>query len=179
MKVGVNSVGIVGLMLFLFGCGQLAKTSTVKQDSDSASQNQIGAMLDSFNVAAARADYDRYFSFFTDDAIFIGTDATEHWDKQSYMLWAKPYFDKKRTWSFTSIQRHIYMGKAGDIAWFDELLDTQMKICRGSGVVVRQDGIWKVQQYVLSMTVPNSQTKKVVELKSVEEGSLIQEITRK
>lgn len=108
MKVGVNSAGIVGLMLFLFGCGQLAKTSTVKQNSDSASQNQIGAMLDSFNVAAAKADYDRYFSFFTDDAIFIGTDATEHWDKQSYMLWAKPYFDKKRTWNFTSIQRHIY-----------------------------------------------------------------------
>lgn len=179
MKVGVNSAGIVGLMLFLFGCGQLTKTSTVKQNSDSASQNQIRAMLDSFNVAAAKADYDRYFNFFTDDAIFIGTDATEHWDKQSYMLWAKPYFDKKRTWNFTSIQRHIYMGKAGDIAWFDELLNTQMKICRGSGVVVRQDGIWKVQQYVLSMTVPNSQTKKVVELKSVEEGSLIQEITRK
>lgn len=176
MKVGVNSVGIVGLMLFLFGCGQLAKTSTVKQNSDSASQNQIGAMLDSFNVAAAKADYDRYFSFFTDDAIFIGTDATEHWDKQSYMLWAKPYFDKKRTWSFTSIQRHIYMGKAGDIAWFDELLNTQMKICRGSGVVVRQGGIWKVQQYVLSMTVPNSQTKKVVEQKAVEEDAIIKEL---
>lgn len=176
MKVGVNSAGIVGLMLFLFGCGQLAKTSTVKQNSNSASQNQIGAMLDSFNVAAAKADYDRYFSFFTDDAIFIGTDATEHWDKQRYMLWAKPYFDKKRTWSFTSIQRHIYMGKAGDIAWFDELLNTQMKICRGSGVVVRQGGIWKVQQYVLSMTVPNSQTKKVVELKAVEEDAIIKKL---
>jgi ketosteroid isomerase-like protein len=176
MKVGVNSAGIVGFMLFLFGCGQLAKTSTVKQNSNSASQNQIGAMLDSFNVAAAKADYDRYFSFFTDDAIFIGTDATEHWDKQRYMLWAKPYFDKKRTWRFASIQRHIYMGKAGDIAWFDELLNTQMKICRGSGVVVRQGGIWKVQQYVLSMTVPNSQTKKVVEQKAVEEDAIIKEL---
>jgi hypothetical protein len=31
---------------------------------------------------------------------------------------------------------------------------TQMKICRGSGVVEKINGIWKVKQYVLSVTVP-------------------------
>jgi hypothetical protein len=37
-------------------------------------------------------------------------------------------------------------------AWFDELLNTQMKICRGSGVLVKIDGKWKIKHYVLSMT---------------------------
>jgi hypothetical protein len=36
-------------------------------------------------------------------------------------------------------------------AWFDELLNTQMKICRGSGVLVKKIGQeWKIKQYVLS-----------------------------
>jgi hypothetical protein len=30
-----------------------------------------------------------------------------------------------------------------------------MKICRGSGVVVKIDGKWKIKHYVLSMTIPN------------------------
>jgi hypothetical protein len=40
------------------------------------------------------------------------------------------------------------------MAWFDEL-STQMKICRGSGVLVKIGNDWKIKHYVLSMTVPN------------------------
>jgi hypothetical protein len=29
-------------------------------------------------------------------------------------------------------------------AWFDELLDTQMKICRGSGILVKENKQWKI-----------------------------------
>ena len=133
-------------------------------------------MLDSFNLAAAHADYDSYFNFYTDDATYIGTDATEHWDKKAFMVWAKPFFDRKRAWNFKKIQRNIYFGQHNDIAWFDELLDTQMKICRGSGVVVRQNNQWKIQQYVLSMTVPNAKTDSVVKIKAVIEDILIQQL---
>ena len=48
-----------------------------------------------------------------------------------------------------------------------------MKICRGSGVVSLEDGRWKIRQYVLSMTVPNSQVDPVVALKAPEEDSLL------
>jgi hypothetical protein len=89
------------------------------------------------------------------------------------MIWSKPYFDKKTTWNFTSIERNIYFNITGDIAWFDELLDTHMKICRGSGVVVKQNNEWKIEQYVLSMTIPNDQLDKVVEIKAQTEDSLI------
>ncbi|MBK7096676.1 MAG: nuclear transport factor 2 family protein [Saprospiraceae bacterium] len=131
-------------------------------------------MLDSFNIAAARSDYDKYFAFMAEDAVFIGTDATEYWTKSEFMKWAKPYFDKKKTWDFRSVERHIYFDKQQDIAWFDELLDTQMKICRGSGIVTKAGENWKIKQYVLSMTIPNSKTKDVVKLKASEEDNILE-----
>lgn len=136
----------------------------------------IASLLDSLNTAAAAADYNAYFGFYSDDAVFIGTDATENWNKQEFMEWSKPYFDKGKAWSFKSIERNIYFHNTGDLAWFDELLDTQMKICRGSGVVVKNDGVWKIQQYVLSMTIPNSLVDSVVAIKSAEEDSLMKNI---
>lgn len=46
-------------------------------------------------------------------------------------------FDKGKAWNFTALERHIFFDKSGKTAWFDELLNTQMKICRGSGVLVK------------------------------------------
>ena len=92
------------------------------------------------------------------------------------MIWAKPYFDKKSTWNFKALKRNVYFSKDGKIAWFDELLDTQMKICRGSGVVEKINGQWKVKQYVLSMTIPNDVVNKVVEVKAPIEDALIQKL---
>lgn len=139
---------------------------------------KIAKMLDDFNLAAANAEYDRYFSFFAEDGIFIGTDATENWDKARFKIWAKPYFDKKRTWNFKSIERHIFIDKSRRIAWFDELLDTQMKICRGSGVLEKFGKDWKLRQYVLSMTVPNEEVDKVVKIKAPIEDGLIKKLTQ-
>lgn len=182
MKIALNRLPILGLMTLLLGCGTVSRNQNYSMQKDpdllAASRLEIAAMLDSFNVAAANADYNRYFAFFSEDAVFMGTDATEHWDKQSYMAWAKPFFDRRRTWNFKSVERHIYFAKSGDIAWFDELLDTQMKICRGSGVVVKQNGQWRIEQYVLSMTIPNSQTKRIVELKSEEETGILEKIRK-
>ncbi len=149
-----------------------------KKDS-SEDRKQIIAMLDSWNNAAAKADYQNYFNCFAEDAVFIGTDASEHWDKKSFMIWAKPHFDKRKTWDFKSIERHIYFNAKGDIAWFDELLNTQMKICRGSGVLIKQENAWKIQQYVLSMCIPNQLTDTVVKLKTLLEDEVINKLTQK
>jgi SnoaL-like domain len=151
------------------------KNSTTNTEYD---KKEIASMLDSFNNAAAKADYTNYFKNFTEDAVFIGTDATEHWDKQHFMVWAKPYFDRGKAWNFKSIDRHIYLDEDKNLAWFDELLSTQMKICRGSGVVVRKDNEWKIQQYVLSMTIPNNLTGEVLKLKTPIEDSIISVLTK-
>ena len=43
----------------------------------------------------------------------------------------------------------------GRTAYFDELLDNEdLGEMRGSGVLVREDGAWKVAQYNLSIPIP-------------------------
>lgn len=157
----------------------LSFTTVSAQTKFEKEKTEIGKMLDEFNVAAAKADYNNYFNFYADESTFIGTDATEIWDKKAFMAWAKPYFDKKKTWNFTSLKRNIYFSKDGKLAWFDELLDTQMKICRGSGVVEKINGQWKVKQYVLSVTVPNEIVDKVVVEKTPIENILIEKLRSK
>ena len=180
MKFKTNLTLILGLAAMIFGCNQTSEKSSTEDSTALAnSRMQIASMLDSFNIAAANADFSNYFNFYTEDAIFIGTDATEHWDKKAFMEWAKPAFDKKKTWNFKSIDRHIYFGKDGETAWFDELLNTSMKICRGSGVVVKQNDQWKLEQYVLSMTIPNELITPVIKIKAPIEDSLMYKISGK
>ena len=135
---------------------------------------QINAMLDSWNEAAAQGDFNNYFNCLTEDAVFIGTDATEYWDKKSFMDWAKPYFDRRKAWDFKSLERNVYFDQGGNIAWFDELLNTQMKLCRGSGVLIKDGQDWKIQHYVLSMTIPNDYTDTVVKIKAPIEDKIIE-----
>ena len=177
-RPGFSNPLITAIIILLFtACSSPEKSSPVADTANE--EKQIIAMLDSFNRAAAKADYKTYFDFYTDDAIFTGTDATERWDKKQFMAWAKPIFDKGRAWDFTALERHIYFDKTGGLAWFDELLNTQMKICRGSGVVIKQGADWKVQQYILSTTVPNDQLDSVIKMKSHMEDSIINKLSEK
>lgn len=135
MKYSILSLLLLAVM---YSCNQTAKpTESILVDTI-AEKNQISMLLDSFNKAAANANFKEYFEFYTDNAIFTGTDATERWDKKPFMIWAKPFFDKGKAWSFTVLKRHIYLDTTARFAWFDELLNTQMKICRGSGVLLKQ-----------------------------------------
>ncbi|WP_371815881.1 nuclear transport factor 2 family protein [Flavobacterium sp. CS20] len=123
--------------------------------------------------AAAEADLKTYQNLMTEDAVFIGTDATEYWQGQAFIDFAKPYFDRGKAWTFHKLERHIYIGKSKQTAWFDELLDTQMGICRGSGVLVQVDGEWKIKHYVLSITIPNDNVDEVKALKDEFDEKLI------
>ncbi|KPH13098.1 nuclear transport factor 2 family protein [Chryseobacterium sp. ERMR1:04] len=167
---------LYAIILFLIGFTGISAQS--KEAKFRKNKAQINTMLDGFNVAAAKADFNTYFNYFADESTFIGTDATEVWDKKEFMVWAKPHFDKKKTWNFTSLKRNISFSKDGKLAWFDEVLDTQMKICRGSGVVEKINGDWKVKQYVLSMTIPNEVSDKVVAEKTAIEDVLIQQLKK-
>lgn len=139
---------------------------------------QVADLLDSLNSAAARADYETYFSYYAADAVFMGTDATERWNKEEFMKWSKPFFDRGKAWSFQTVKRAVYFDSTGTMAWFDELLSTQMKICRGSGVAVRLGSDWKLKQYVLSMTVPNALVDTIVPMKAAAEDSILNSLKR-
>jgi hypothetical protein len=150
--------------------------------SKSFSQNtgsdkkKINTTLDSWHKAAANAEFDNYFSYMTSNGVFIGTDASENWQLEAFKTFSKPFFDKGKAWSFKSLQRNIYFDKSQNTAWFDELLDTQMKICRGSGVLIKVGNDWKIAHYVLSMTIPNDNTSEVVKIKEKIENGVIEKL---
>jgi hypothetical protein len=124
---------------------------------------QVAAVLDDWHQAAAAADEPRYFGHFAANGVFMGTDATERWTVSEFRVWAKPYFDRKKAWNFKPRDRHIAFAPDGATAWFDEMLDTpNLGVCRGSGVLLRQAGAWKIAQYNLSIAIPNSIADSVV-----------------
>ncbi len=150
-----------------------SKSFSQNTDSD---KKKINTTLDSWHKAAANAEFDNYFSYMTSNGVFIGTDATENWQLDAFKTFSKPYFDKGKAWNFTSLQRNIYFDKSQNTAWFDELLDTQMKICRGSGVLIKEGKNWKIAHYVLSMTIPNDHTDEVVKIKEKIENGVIEKL---
>lgn len=147
-------------MSLLFLTNLSTAQNTVSQKS------AITTLIESWHKAAATANYDAYFNVMSENSIFIGTDASEIWTKKQFQDYAKPYFEKGKTWSFTTLQRNIYFSEDKKMAWFDELLDTQMKICRGSGVLVKVDDQWKIAHYVLSVSIPNELSTTVTILKA-------------
>lgn len=139
----------------------------------------IALTLDNWHKAASEADFETYFDLMTDDGVFLGTDATENWQNQEFKEFSKPYFDKGKAWSFTAVERNIYLNQQVDLAWFDELLDTQMEICRGSGVLKKVDGEWKIAHYVLSIAVPNENVSELITLKKQKDSLLLVQLKNK
>ena len=112
--------------------------------------------LDDFHRAAAEADGERYFDHFTEDAIFLGTDATERWDLAAFHAFADPYFTAGQGWAYAATERHLQLAPGGGVAWFDERLQNEKYgELRGSGVLREVGERWKIAQYNLSYPVPN------------------------
>lgn len=163
----------LSLLLFVLLSFSIPLSAQKKSFDENVQKKNVGLVLDNLNEFAAKADFKNYFDLFAEQSTYIGTDATEIWDKKQFMDYAKPHFDKGHGWDFKSLKRTITFSKDGNYAWFDELLDTQMKICRGSGVLEKINGNWKVKQYVLSMTIPNEVGNEVVKIKAPIENEMI------
>jgi ketosteroid isomerase-like protein len=140
--------------------------------ASSSPEARVSAALDDWHAAAAVADEERYFSHFVQDAVFLGTDATERWTRDEFRKWAAPHFASRKTWSFRAVSRHISFSPDGNVAWFDEDLQTgDLGPARGSGVLLRQKGEWKIAHYDLSIPIPNPLMEEVK--KRIEEFSKV------
>jgi hypothetical protein len=148
------------VIVTLFSCYEGKKDISKKIDI-TLEKEIIDNVLDNWHKSAAEANYKTYFDAMTSEGIFIGTDASENWTITKFKKFSKPYFDKGKAWSFTAVERNIYVHSEGKVAWFDELLDTHMGVCRGSGVLSKKDSLWKIKHYVLSLTIPNDNIDKV------------------
>jgi ketosteroid isomerase-like protein len=127
---------------------------------------KIEVLIDNWHKAAAEANYENYFQFMAESFIFMGTDPTERWNKEQFGVFCKPYFDKGKGWDFRKIERHIEVSKDGKFAWFDEKIDTWMKDCRGSGVLVKIGKEWKITQYNLAVLIENDNIQDFIHLRN-------------
>ena len=58
----------------------------------------------------------------------------------------------------------MFLDASGDTAWFDERLENEhYGECRGTGVLRKADGRWRIAQYNLSIPVPNDLASELVE----------------
>ncbi|HXI13231.1 MAG TPA: nuclear transport factor 2 family protein [Thermoanaerobaculia bacterium] len=117
----------------------------------------MATVLNDWHESAKVADEARYFSHFAPDGVFMGTDATERWTTASFRTWAHPYFARGKAWTFEPTKRHVRLSSSGSVAWFDEeLASASYGACRGTGVLERIGGVWKIQHYNLTIPIPNA-----------------------
>ncbi|MGL1885087.1 MAG: nuclear transport factor 2 family protein [Reichenbachiella sp.] len=143
-------------IVLLLACGLLTQVS--------AQEKEINQLLDDWHKAAANADLEGYFGLIAEDGYFLGTDKTEIWTKSEFLEFSKPYFDKGKAWGFTAKSRSVFFSKKKEVAWFEEVLVTWMGPCRGSGVLEKEKGEWKLKQYNLAMLVDNKDINAYLEL---------------
>ncbi|MCV6629700.1 MAG: nuclear transport factor 2 family protein [Flavobacteriaceae bacterium] len=134
----------------------------LNQQEKETIKNNLNTLMVAWHQAASDANAEVFFGTMDSISIYIGTDATENWSKEAFVGFAKPYFDRGKAWDFKTLERNIYTNDTGDIAWFDELLQTWMGTCRGSGVLQKKEEGWKIKHYVLSVEVPNDNIQEVI-----------------
>lgn len=141
------------------GEGDCAELPATRPDPVAA----IDSLASRWHRAAAQADSAAYFGAMTDDAYYLGTDPGEHWTKAEFTEFAAQYFRRESAWDFAAAERHVFHDEDAPLAYWDEVLDTWMGKCRGTGVVERAgDGTWRIKHYTLSMLVPNERTRDVM-----------------
>lgn len=124
----------------------------------------VDQLLDGWHRAAASADEEAYFGAMAATSIFFGTDASERWTLQQFRDYAHPHFAKGRAWTFHPRDRNIYFSRDGRVAWFDEVLDSaSYGEMRGTGAAQFDGGRWRIEQYNLTIPIPNELAKEFVE----------------
>jgi ketosteroid isomerase-like protein len=150
--------------LTMSGCGSTGQSRSDPAPPEHA-ENQVAQTLDAFHLAASKADGKTYFNLLAEDAIFLGTDASERWNKDEFHTYAMPYFSQGKGWTYTPHDRHISISPGGGVAWFDEkLTNEKYGECRGSGVLIQEpSGRWLITQYNLTVPIPNDLLPSVAE----------------
>ncbi len=122
----------------------------------------VGAVLDALHARASAADFDGYFALYAENAVFLGTDREEYWPLSAFKAYTRERFASGTGWTYVPTERFVHVN--GDVAWFEERLDhASYGETRGTGVLVRESGAWRVAQYNLTLPIPNALFTDVVE----------------
>ena len=163
---GEGSPGVRPLAAAALGLVAMGACRVPAREGDGAlgARAEVEQTLDALHRRAAEADEVGYFELFEPRAVFLGTDPAERWSLEEFRAYAHPHFAAGRGWTFTPLERHVELAPTLDLAWFDERLSSAAYgTCRGTGVLRRVGGRWRVAQYSLSLPVPNELTGDLVE----------------
>ncbi len=128
-------------------------------------RDAIAQVLDDWHAAAAAADEQRYFAHFAPEGVFLGTDATERWTVAEFREYVHRHFPAGRGWTYVPHDRHVMLSENGTLAWVDEkLTNEKYGELRGTGVLRKIGGEWKLAHYSLTFTIPNEKAIEVVAL---------------
>ncbi len=128
-------------------------------------EQELDQLMDEWHAAASNANFARYFDFMDDSFVFLGTAPGERWLKNEFAEFSKPYFDKGKAWDFKASNRIWQFSKNKKIAWFDEDLETWMQGCRGSGILIKRKGKWKLVYYNLTVLIENEKVQEFIQLR--------------
>jgi hypothetical protein len=156
-----NNLLVLFLLISIFSFGQTQKN--LIQETNHNEIKEVNKFLNTWHGLAAVGD-STYFDYFDEESFYLGTDAKEIWSLQDFKDFALPHFRKGSAWSFKSKERRVYIGEFGHYAWFDEVLDTWMGLCRGTGVLEKKNGTWKIKHYSLSVLVSNKHINQYLEI---------------
>ncbi|MEJ6616286.1 MAG: nuclear transport factor 2 family protein [Crocinitomicaceae bacterium] len=126
---------------------------------------QLDQFIDDWHLAATNADYTLYFGAMDESFVFLGTAPGERWEKEAFSAFSKPYFDKGKAWDFKASNRLWMFSSNKKMAWFDEDLNTWMEGCRGSGIVVKKKGEWKLVYYNLTILIENEKIEEFIAIR--------------
>lgn len=126
---------------------------------------QLDKLVDDWHKAASEANFNSYFGIMDDSFVFLGTAPGERWEKEAFSKFSKPYFDAGKAWDFKASNRVWMFSKNKKIAWFDEDLETWMEGCRGSGILIKKKGKWKLVYYNLTVLIENEKIKEFIDLR--------------
>lgn len=130
------------------------------------SQTKEDEFINNWHLSAAKADFEAFFGAMDESFIYLGTAPGERWNKTEFASFSKPYFDKGKAWDFKPSNRKWTYSSNGKMAWFDEDLDTWMKGCRGSGIMVKKKGEWKLVYYNLTVLIENEKIEDFIKLRA-------------
>lgn len=88
----MNKITFIGILLLIFNFSATVSAQN-KGFYENVQKKNVAKVLDDLNAFAAAADYKNNFDLYAEESTFIGTDATEVWNKKEFMVWAKPFFD--------------------------------------------------------------------------------------
>ncbi len=149
-------------------CSALVLAACVGQPLDRAA---VDTVLDDWHAAASRGDQTRYLDLFAPDAVFLGTDASERWTLEEFTAYVERYFPLGG-WTYQPRDRHVRFSPQGTLAWVDELLENEKYgTLRGTSVLQRIAGEWRIAHYSMTFAVPNERSAEVVEAIRREPGA--------